>query len=528
MSGKKLEKNTLLCCGIFALYAVLTFIGALNHELWFDEAQAWVIVRDNDINGIFRAMSYEGHPPLWYMILYIPAHLGLPCTVMPYISWVITAFAGAVIMFKAPFHVVTRTAVLFSGGFLFLNSVISRVYCLVNLLVVLIAWLYPKRKKYPVLYGLLVALLANTHICMSGFVGIIGIFMIIDLFSGFRAKETKQKIKEITGLAVSGAGVLIMMIPLLDSLSLNSTASGIELSAGEVANSFLGSFLNNSLSMLDYGMDFQVIRTESIGEGILSGFMAAAFVVMIIIMRHKTRPFFMLLFFWIFYTITTEVFWVTMPNRAVIFALMYFIVIWTAEYEPQNNASAVWSKIDLNTDTKAIKKLIGFIETSDKNFRRSYTAIITAVMLVSVPTGAYYLFSDYVKPFSLAEETVEYIQNNFPEDSVIATYSDSGYAQISAYMPEIRFYSLYYGRFYTFCSNETISEAASTDKIYNDLKDQDNIYFLYACSNIEFQSTRKMIHIIRGGMPYGANGRYVEFSEFVSDEEHIEKIKSAF
>ena len=52
-SKKILNKNFLISAGIFIVYAVLTLIGALNHELWFDEAQAWNIARDNDIRGIF-------------------------------------------------------------------------------------------------------------------------------------------------------------------------------------------------------------------------------------------------------------------------------------------------------------------------------------------------------------------------------------------------------------------------------------------------------------------------------------------
>ncbi len=225
MSEKKLDKNKIICGGIFFLYAVVTLVGALNHELWFDEAQAWTIARDNDIAGIFRQLRYEGHPPLWYLILYVFSHLGFKCTVIPVISWFVTAAAGAVIMFKAPFNTLIKAAVLLSGGFLYFNSVMSRVYCLINLAVVLIAWLYPKRREHPVLFGLLVALLANTHICVSGFIGILGLFMITDLFKGFKTNSPKQNAMEIIGLAIAGVGVLTMVLPLIGSLSLNYTTS---------------------------------------------------------------------------------------------------------------------------------------------------------------------------------------------------------------------------------------------------------------------------------------------------------------
>ena len=40
----------------FLTYSVIVLILTLNHEYWFDEAQAWNIARDNDIAGIFAMM----------------------------------------------------------------------------------------------------------------------------------------------------------------------------------------------------------------------------------------------------------------------------------------------------------------------------------------------------------------------------------------------------------------------------------------------------------------------------------------
>ena len=62
--GKGLNREKIILVCMFIVYAVLTFIGAANHELWFNEGQAWNIARDNDIPGIIAQMKLEGHPPL--------------------------------------------------------------------------------------------------------------------------------------------------------------------------------------------------------------------------------------------------------------------------------------------------------------------------------------------------------------------------------------------------------------------------------------------------------------------------------
>lgn len=518
MSEKKIEKNMILCCIIFAVYAVITLIGAANHEMWFDEAQAWTLARDNDIAGIFRQLGYEGHPPLWYLILYIPSHAGLPCTVMPYISWFITAIAGAIVMFKAPFHIAARSAVLFSGGFLFINSVMTRVYCLVNLIAVLIAILYPKRKEHPVLYGFLIALMANTHICMSGFIGIIGIFMLIDLFKDFKSKSVKQKAGEFIGLGIAGIGVLTMVIPLLHSLSLNSMTNRSTVGFRRVVSAFVESFLNVSGSIISYG-DYS---GTALGMAliVLSGFIAAVFVAMLIIMRHKTRPFLMLLFFWIFYTITSEVFWLTIPNRALVFMYMYFIIAWIAENEPENNASEIWTKLNLKSDTKAIKKLLDIAEKLDRNFGRSYIAAITVIAFMSMPAGAYYLFTDYAKDFCPSETAAEYIRNNFPEDSIFITDFENC-PQIAAYLPEYKFYTLTFERYYTYASHEVYDDIVHDyEHIYNDLKGHENVYRLFTNTDIDYITQNKnVVYIIRDGMYYGVNSLYIEISEFDLEKE---------
>lgn len=520
MSENKINNNKIICCVIFAVYAVLTLIGAANHELWFDEAQAWNIARDNDIAGIFHQLSYEGHPPLWYLILYVPSHMGLPCTVMPYISWFFTALAGAIIMFKAPFNAAARSAVLFSGGFLFVNSVMSRVYCLINLIVVLIALLYPKRKEHPILYGLLIGLLANTHICMSGFIGIIGIFMLTDLFSGFRSKSIKQKAGEFIGLGIAGIGVLILVIPLINALSLNSFTSETTFSFWISISSLFESFYNISYTFFNHGQAFggAVGEILYIGGYMLAGIMAAALVIMIIIMRRKTRPFLMLVFFWAFYAVTTEILWMTIPNRAHIFVLMYFIIAWISEYEPQNNSADLWSKVDLDTFTKMIRKLIGAIKSFDIGFMKSYITVITAIMLLSVPVGAYYLFSDYTKEFCTSEMTAEYIRSNFPEDSVFIT-NDDNCPQLAAYLPEYKFYSVDYGRYYTYMSHAKPGGVNYTD-IYDDLKAYDNLYYLFYAVDADYVSNnREIIYSVRDGMLYSSNIRYIEISEFDLEKE---------
>ena len=55
---------------VFAVFAALLVLGMLFHEMWRDEIQAWLIVRDShSVADLFRNLRYEGHPALWYVLL---------------------------------------------------------------------------------------------------------------------------------------------------------------------------------------------------------------------------------------------------------------------------------------------------------------------------------------------------------------------------------------------------------------------------------------------------------------------------
>lgn len=68
-------------CDVITLIIYLLGVCTVSffHEPWFDEAQAWAIARSGTIKEIlFDIPHYEGHPPLWHLILVPFAKLGAP------------------------------------------------------------------------------------------------------------------------------------------------------------------------------------------------------------------------------------------------------------------------------------------------------------------------------------------------------------------------------------------------------------------------------------------------------------------
>ena len=135
------------------------------HEPWNDEAQAWLLARDLSLSQlIFHALRYESHPPLWYLILWIPAHLHIGYFIFSWISGAIAAAGIYVLLRLSPFPFYLRAILPFSFYLAYQYSVVARSYVLFPLLCFLVAHAYRQEKPRPVLLTIYLALLANVSI----------------------------------------------------------------------------------------------------------------------------------------------------------------------------------------------------------------------------------------------------------------------------------------------------------------------------------------------------------------------------
>ena len=53
----------------YVLYILTTIFVAFFHEPWFDEFQAWGISKASLYSIFFQIPHFEGHPPLWHLVL---------------------------------------------------------------------------------------------------------------------------------------------------------------------------------------------------------------------------------------------------------------------------------------------------------------------------------------------------------------------------------------------------------------------------------------------------------------------------
>ncbi|MGC1301137.1 MAG: hypothetical protein WA840_02075 [Caulobacteraceae bacterium] len=145
------------------LLALLVFGGAY-HEPWFDEAQAWLIARDSTPWVIVSHVArYEGSPALWHLVLWALQRLGYPYGGLWLISATLAAGGAWVILYRSPFPLWVRGGLIFSYFIAYQFSIVARSYSLDVLLFPLIALAFSARVERPLLYALLLGVLANAN-----------------------------------------------------------------------------------------------------------------------------------------------------------------------------------------------------------------------------------------------------------------------------------------------------------------------------------------------------------------------------
>lgn len=164
-----------LHCIVLAAYVIVAGTVMCFHEPWFDEAQAWLIARDCSWREmILERPHYEGHPPLWWMMLAAPAKLGIPYEIgLKSINLACATLMIWLLEFKTKLPEPFKVILPFSYFLCYQYGVTSRPYALVIAAMLLVAITWKNRNIKP-----LPAALSMMLLCLTSSYGLVisGVF----------------------------------------------------------------------------------------------------------------------------------------------------------------------------------------------------------------------------------------------------------------------------------------------------------------------------------------------------------------
>jgi len=167
IKGTTNRNNRLAVVAAFVLYVILIGVGSYVHEPWRDESHAWLIVQmSRSVKDLFFNSTYEGHPSLWFLLLYGVKILGGGWVAVQFLHGLLAATAVYLMLRYAPFTFEVRILLMFSYFFSYEYAVIARDYAVGVLLLFLLGSLFSLRhqKIGHILWCSIVMVLCQTNV----------------------------------------------------------------------------------------------------------------------------------------------------------------------------------------------------------------------------------------------------------------------------------------------------------------------------------------------------------------------------
>lgn len=419
---------------LFVLYFVIALVCVCHHEIWRDEAQVWLVARDLNLFGIIDHVRNEGHPLLWYFLVFPFAKLGLPVFSMQLLSFVFMSLAAGVFLWTSPFNRVVKTTVILSAGFLYFLTVISRNYSLIPLFLFLMAYYYPKQKEKPYHYAVALALLAQTHVLICGFCA--GMAFLFFKDNIWKKPDWKSFL----------APFLIAFLSLLSVVIYIATRTEVN----ESISYYVFSYRTSLLKVL---IDFILhIYTQISFSVVVACIMILA--AQVILFKQNKGLFFVSLFSAVYQFFIYWGVWKSSPEKAFLLLLVILFCFWIVfNQKPE--------------------KYIG-------------TSIILACIFGFTMNVSYYaVINDINFHYSDAKYTAKFIEENVEKDAVLISNLPLSTTAVVAYLGKgWKFYSPYTNDFYTFAFEGETQNDYVEYQIPEKLKNE-KVYFLYNASVLE-------------------------------------------
>src|SRR5215207_358191 len=94
---------------IFCIYALLLGFTMLHHEMWRDELQPWgIVTHSNSFSDLIENKKYEGHPILWFAILWLVSKITIAPASIQVINYFFSLITAWIILFKSPFSLIQK------------------------------------------------------------------------------------------------------------------------------------------------------------------------------------------------------------------------------------------------------------------------------------------------------------------------------------------------------------------------------------------------------------------------------------
>ncbi len=433
LSSKDDQKKYRFEIGLIIIFAIITLIGILNHAMWRDELNGWLIARDSySFVHFFENVNYEGHPLIWYVCLWILNQITANPIAMQLFHWFISVITISIFIIFSPFT--KSQKILFTFGYLPLYeySIISRNYAIGILSIFLFCTCFKTRHNSYLLLGFILAIMANTNAyCLLISLALALSLGIEYIFKSHFQYETKAKQYDfIAAVIIFLVGIFISILMLLPPA--DSTLQG---GVSQWFFQFDFNRLTQTITRVWRSYILVIIPSDSkpIDLFIFSFFSLILFIFSILMLLRKPIA----LLFYLMGSLEILAFtYAKFLGSQRHYGHLYIILItalWISHY--YSDSKIIIKCLDRISHqlSKAVLNCINFISYHKRSF-------LLIILWLQVVAGIVAFSRDLITPYSSSKVTAEFIKKNELSEHIIIGSEDFTISPISGYLNQKIYY----------------------------------------------------------------------------------------
>lgn len=373
-----------------------------------------MLIKNLSFTELMNQLKFEGHPAIWYILLFPFVKLGAPVIVQNILSSLFAFAATYLLLFNSPFRNDLKLVFVASSPILFSYSVIGRSYSLVLLFLIIILTIFKERYgKYFILYAASLAVLINTELYSAI---IAGAFIASDIVVILIIKKDFSQLKKILAICVV--------------VALSAALLFITIYPGQYYSTYLNQTTNSNALLLfskifyytftvAYKLFSSILGVSSItGLFATASFVICAFLFWLVYtaIKSKSKDAYYSFVFFIVFTLT-----------------LYGVVLFTKRFGTQHGGILLlifWSTV----------WILKLASAEQPKYMKRFLAIFSILMILFSCSELVNAVTDITKPYSGSKAAAEFLihEGYDYEDTLLITTDAPETSGILLYLKNIQ------------------------------------------------------------------------------------------
>jgi hypothetical protein len=402
-------------------FAAVLGLTMLRHEMWRDELQAWTLTNSSrGVRDLLHNLRYEGHPALWYVLLFPLTKLFDAPEAMQAFQYLVAIAAMGVVVRFAPFTMAQKAALVFGYFMIFEYGALSRSYSLGVLLVFVACTVASRPRRSWWAVGAVLALLSLTSAFGAMLAVAIGAGLIVDEL--LRRRNGDFGAASLQSLAVGATialgGVIIsyaQSIPPDDAGEFRGWRTTIQ--AGEVGSTLA--------AVWRAFVPIPQLQREFWNTNVADGRVTIAAIISVIIIgavaiMFRSKP-------------AALVMWGL--GLATVLVFLYAKIAYASSGRHFGHIFVLFLAMNwLAPSAQEFRATLGEEHGAGVKPLERRAALLTVVLGLHLLGGAFATISDWTTPFSDGKSVAEYLQREGYRDSIVIGFPDTSASTVAAYL----------------------------------------------------------------------------------------------